>query len=103
MDDWKTKARCFEVAATDLSMSDAWTTERQPEQDKARSICFECPVRRECAMAALTERSLVYGLRGGYFFMGKTLSRMDSMRFQQDFGLPIKVTPSGTHRALRGA
>ena len=50
-----------------LNDPDLWFAESPVELERAKSLCAECPIRRECLAAAL-ERAEPWGVWGGEIF-----------------------------------
>jgi WhiB family redox-sensing transcriptional regulator len=65
-EEWRERAACLPLPAVlFFGVDDAETpVERRAREERAKQICFECPVQAECLEYALTTREQ-YGIWGG--------------------------------------
>jgi len=61
-EDWIAKAEC--AKSKNIDKREFFFSNKKYEQEQAKSMCFVCPVRKQCVKTALEEKQL-YGVWGG--------------------------------------
>jgi WhiB family transcriptional regulator, redox-sensing transcriptional regulator len=79
-----------------LEDPDMWFAENPVELERAKALCADCPIRRECLAAAL-ERGEPWGVWGG-----EILDRGTVIARKRPRGRPRKNTEAAHARSTRG-
>lgn len=94
---WEEQADCRQAVELVPELKTAWDNidhgEKylpDPQEDVAKRVCAECPVRELCVRDAVVSE-VSEGIRGGYRFHMGWVSRAEAREIQKEFGIKARV------------